>query len=745
MCDLYADIIIDISHEALDRIFQYQVPSFLREKVCVGARVTVPFGAGTHKRSAYVVGLSNTPSIAVNQIKEICEVQEEQMVVEGHFIKLAAWIKQQYGSTMIDALKVVMPIKEKVNSKEQKHLSLLVEDSKAKELLFQYQQKKYTKKAKLLEALMNTPSLSYEQAVKELDIGKSTIDAMEKQQVIAVKRQEVYRTPIFEADASKTKCTLNEEQQKAVDRFTSDYSKKQYETYLLHGVTGSGKTEVYMEMIEHVLKEGRQAIVLIPEISLTYQTVKRFVSRFGTRVSIMNSKLSNGERYDQFMRAKRGEVDIMIGPRSALFTPFSNLGLIIVDEEHEGSYKSDSMPKYHAREVAIQRGKMVKASVVLGSATPSIESYTNAQLQNYVLLTLKNRAKEAVLPKVYVEDLREELKKGNRTMFSERLRRLISEALEGGQQIMLFMNRRGYSSFVSCRSCGSVIKCPHCDVSLTYHQSGELKCHYCGFSRRTPKTCPDCNSKFIGAFGTGTQKLEEAVKKEFPKARVLRMDFDTTRKKHSYEEILSSFSKGEADVLVGTQMIVKGHDFPKVTVVGIMVADMSLNTNDFRSSERTFQLLTQAAGRAGRGELAGNVVIQTYQPNHYSILAAKAQDYESFYQQELSYRQLLRYPPIYQMMVIFVASSEQEEGMKMAMNLKEKILSLENSKDYCLVGPSVATIGRIKDIYRHVLYVKHLEYEGLTFLKDYLELELEKEKENKKIKVYFDFNPMGMY
>ena len=591
------------------------------------------------------------------------------------------------------------------------------------------------------------PVLSWEMVAKKLKISKSTLDRLKEQGILEIQKRNLYRNPISFSISKGIPKKLNMEQQRLIDMFAHDFLNKNYKTYLLHGVTGSGKTEVYMAAIETVLAQGKQAIVLIPEIALTYQTVKRFYQRFGNRISIMNSRLSKGERYDQMLRARDGEVDIMIGPRSALFTPFQNLGLIVIDEEHENSYKSESIPKYHARDTAIARAELEGASVILGSATPSIESYQKAVTGEFVLWELTKRANlGSRMANVYIEDLREELKSGNRSLFSRRLKDMMEDRLEKGQQIMLFLNRRGYAGFVSCRSCGYVMKCPHCDVSLTAHRGGRLVCHYCGYQVPMPKVCPECQSPYIGTFGTGTQKVEVMVNKEFPQAKVLRMDMDTTRKKNSYEEILSAFSNGEADILIGTQMIVKGHDFSNTTLVGILAADMSLCANDFRASERTFQLLTQAAGRAGRGALAGDVVIQTYHPEHYSIVTAASQDYHQFYEQEIAYREFLQYPPVYQMMVVFIGCDQLDIGQAAANMLGKELRRQTIALDgYWVIGPSQATITKVKDVYRHVIYVKHKDYEALTRMKDLLEHYMEDKGIFEKAVVSFDFNPMIGY
>ena len=743
---LYADIIINISHEALDKVFAYKVPFSLIQDIRVGQQVVVPFGRSNKEQTGYVVNLSRTVNYDESKVKEIIRIETDHVGVEAKMIELAAWIRENYGSTMIQALKTVLPVQEKVARKARKYIELTMDAVHGPAMLEEYFSKHYVAKARLLAALLDHHKISWEMASKDLKISKSTVDSMEKEGILHVVTEYYYRSPgQFNAAYSQTEITLNEQQQELIDEFREDFLKKNYKTYLLHGITGSGKTEVYLAAIEEVIKKGKQAIVLIPEIALTYQTVTRFTKRFGDRVSILNSRLSKGEKYDQWLRAKRGDIDVIIGPRSALFVPFPNLGLIVIDEEHEGSYKSEQTPKYHAREVAIKKAQMEGASVILGSATPSMDSYKHAQDGTYRLWELTKRAKEAVLPKVYIEDLREELKAGNRSMFSRRLRDLIQDRLDKGEQIMLFLNRRGYAGFVSCRSCGHVMECPHCDISMTYHRDGRLRCHYCGYEQPMLKVCPECGSPYIGTFGLGTQKVEAALYKEFPQARVLRMDMDTTKRKNSHEKILSAFSDGEADILVGTQMIVKGHDFPNVTLVGILAADLSLHISDYRAPERTFQLLTQAAGRAGRGCRQGEVVIQTYQPEHYSIVTAAAQDYEAFFQQEIFFREMLHYPPKWHMLVVH-AASEKEMLVKQAQDmLKYKLLTkMEKEKEHLqIIGPADAAVSRINDIFRKVLYVKAEDYQLLVHAKNMLEQEIRKDPAFRAVTIQFDFDPMN--
>lgn len=742
---MYADIIVDISHENLDKTYQYAIPDALLEKAQVGALVKVPFGRGNRFIKGYIVNVTEVPDWEPSKIKPIAQVEENGLVIESQLIQLAYWIKDNYGSTMNDALKTVIPVKQKVKAKEKKQVKLIVNGATARQYLGEYKRKKHTGKVRLLEALMEYGMLDSEVIRSKLNVSGETIKSLERDAVIAVITKQMYRNPVERYEQKKSDIRLNETQQKIADEVIQDYRGGIRKTYYVHGVTGSGKTEVYMEVIAQIIAEGKQVIMLIPEISLTYQTVMRFYSRFGERVSFLHSKLSGGERYDQYVRAKNGEIDIMIGPRSALFTPFQNLGFIIIDEEHEGSYKSESPPKYHAREVALERARMTGSSVMLGSATPSVESYRKALAGEYQLFKMTERAGHAKLPKVWIVDLREELRRKNKSIFSAKLKALMEQRLQNKEQIMLFLNRRGYAGFVSCRSCGHVKKCPHCDVSLTSHRNGKLVCHYCGYEEIMPKACPACGSRFIAAFGTGTQKVEELVQKEFPMARVLRMDTDTTSKKGGHEEILSAFKNHEADILIGTQMIVKGHDFPNVTLVGVIAADLSLFSSDYRSGERTFQLLAQAAGRAGRGELDGEVVIQTYQPEHYSIVAAATENYEQFYEQEIAYRTLMSYPPAEHMVAIMITSKEEEKAKIAGQVIGNKVTFYDETNEVKTIGPVKATVGKINDIYRWVIYLKCKDYGRLKEIKNNLEAYMEKEEFFKKCSVQFDFDPIHSY
>ncbi len=742
---MYANIIIDISHEKLDRTFQYRIPEKLLDQIHPGTPVEIPFGRSNRKIRGYVVEVTEEPEFAPERIKPVSHVIREGIPIEGQLIALAAWMRENFGGTMNQALKTVLPVKQKMTEKEQRLIWLKPDPTTAKSLLGELQRKHQTARARLLEALLEQSPLPYETVTQKLNITVSVIRAMQERELIRVESIRSWRNPLDQMKKQGTVVTLNPAQQQIVTGIENGWRSGDERPCLIHGVTGSGKTEVYMELIKSVLREGKQAIVLIPEIALTFQTVLRFYNHFGERVSILNSRMSPGERSDQFERAKRGLLDVMIGPRSALFTPFPNLGVIIIDEEHEAAYKSETVPRYHARETAIARGMLCGAHVVLGSATPSVESYDRAQHGQYRLFEMKERVSARPLPTVYTVDLREELRNGNRSILSDRLRKLMTDRLEKKEQIMLFLNRRGVAGFVSCRSCGEVIKCPHCDVSLNLHNDGNLVCHYCGYQQPMVKKCPFCGSSYVGGFKAGTQKIEQYVRQQFPSARVLRMDLDTTRKKGGYESILSAFSNQEADILIGTQMIVKGHDFPNVTLVGILAADLSLHISDYRAPERTFQLLTQAAGRAGRGCRQGEVVIQTYQPEHYSIVTAAAQDYEAFFQQEIFFREMLHYPPKWHMLVVH-AASEKEMLVKQAQDmLKYKLLTkMEKEKEHLqIIGPADAAVSRINDIFRKVLYVKAEDYQLLVHAKNMLEQEIRKDPAFRAVTIQFDFDPMN--
>ena len=741
---MYAKVIVDITHEKLDKVFEYHIPSELEGVLCVGTEVVVPFGKGNRETNGYVIGITETCEYEPEKVKAILRPAEKRMAIEGKLVALAAWMKEHYGGTMIQALKTVLPIKKEEQAKIKRYVRLLLTEEEGKAQLEIYLKKNQKARARVLAALLDNGTLEYELVIHKLNVSRDVLRALEEQGVAGIETEQVFRNPVKEQKQIVQTIEYTEEQQAAIDIFREEWLRGERNTYLLHGVTGSGKTEVYMEMIARVIRDGKQAIVLIPEIALTYQTVMRFYRRFGNRISILNSRMSNGERYDQMMRAKEGAIDVMIGPRSALFTPFPKLGMIVIDEEHEPTYKSEQVPRYHARETAVARAELEGASVVLGSATPSLEAFYRAESGEYTLLTLKERSRKQQLPKVYTVDMREELREGNRSILSRNLRELMEKRLARKEQMMLFINRRGYAGFISCRSCGYVKKCPNCDVSMTSHRGGKLVCHYCGYEEPEFLACPECGSKHIGGFRVGTQQIEELVKKEFPEARVLRMDMDTTKDKNGHERILETFANEEADILIGTQMIVKGHDFPNVTLVGILAADLSLYADDYRAGERTFQLLTQAAGRAGRGRAKGEVVIQTYSPDHYAIETASRQDYLSFYEEEISYRKLMGYPPVDELLAVLI-TGEDEKLLDMAADYLKAYAERVSKNQMQIIGPASPYVGKVNNVYRKVLYLKHPRYEVLTVMKDKLEQYIEVNSGFQKLRIQFDFNPMNIF
>ena len=640
---MYAEVVVNISADELNKSFTYAVPGELEESICPGARVSVPFGRGGRMVDGYVVSLSDKCAIDPGLIKEIGEILVGNETAEGRLVMLAAWISGYYSCGFIQALKTVLPLKKRINKR---------------------------------------------------------------------KKAEPETEPVI---SSPGDAVLTAEQAAVADSITEEW-RGQDRPSLIFGVTGSGKTLIYMELIEKVIREGRQAILLIPEIALTYQNAGRFRERFGERVSILHSRLSAGEKYSEFKKARNGEVDIMIGPRSALFTPFSDLGLIIVDEEHEESYRSESAPRYHAAETAIKRGEIEKAHVVLGSATPSLDSYHKAENGIFKLIKLDKKFGSPAKINTSVVDMKRELRNGNRTIISDLLRERIEDNLSSGRQVMLFLNRRGYAGFVNCRSCGHVMKCPHCDVSLTQHKNGKLICHYCGYETAAVSKCPKCGSAVIGGIKTGTEQVEDIVRRLFPDAGVVRMDTDTTAGKEGHFKVLKKFASGEADILIGTQMIVKGHDYPNVGLVGVLMADLSLNDNDYRSAERTFQLISQAVGRTGRGGYEGEAVIQTYSPDHYAVIDAVSQDYEAFYRDEMVFREFLEYPPAGYLMGIF-GSSENEKNLDKGMSyIRKYIESVDKDGIFTITGPAPLAVSKVNDVYRKAIYLRNAGHENLEIM-----------------------------
>ncbi len=760
--ELFADIIIDISHSRLDQTFQYRVPEALQGTLEPGNVVEVPFGRGDRRTKGYVLRITEYSSCPPEKLKEILRIETDLAGSESKLTALALWMRDYYGSTTLQALRTVLPFRQRAAQKTKRTVALRLSGEEAAEKLDFFRRKHQTARARLLEALLEESVLPWEVVTGSLKITAPVLRALEEQGVILCGAEQVYRTPAVlrmlreesgdglpdkavqeagnekESSGASRGVRLNEEQQSIVDTISGEWDDPSCCRYLIHGVTGSGKTAVYMELIETALERGQQAILLIPEISLTYQNVIRFYHRFGDRISILHSRLSPAERYDQFERARTGDIDVMIGPRSALFTPFQRLGIIIIDEEHESSYRSETVPRYDARVTAQKRAALEGAKLVLGSATPSLEAYFEAESGQSRLFTMTRRATGGALPSVTVTDMRGELRDGNRSILSRTLSEKIRSRLDSGQQTMLFLNRRGYSGFVSCRLCGHVIKCPHCDVSLSLHRNGRMICHYCGYEQPAAAVCPQCGSTYIGGFRAGTQQIEDLVRQSFPQARVLRMDADTTRGKDGHAEILRSFGRGEADILVGTQMIVKGHDFPRVTLVGILAADLSLNAGDYRAAERTFELLTQAAGRAGRGSQAGEVVIQTYLPENYAVTSAAAQDYPAFYREEMRYRALSGYPPVGGMMALHCSSGDPEQLAVAAEYLAQFVRKLAGRYQAVVIGPADESVAKINDIYRKALYVKHPDVRVLTSIKNLTEQYIEINTGFQTVRVQFE-------
>lgn len=701
----YADVIVDISAHALDRTFQYAVPEELEESCEIGMVAVVPFGP--RKVTGYVVGLSDTPKIDASRIRPLEKAVAGATGEESRLTGLAVWIRDRYGCTFLQALHTVLPKKTRMAVKTKKKVVLAVSPESALRSLSAMKNRRQAARVRLLTALIEEKSLPWEVITRKLNVTPQTIRALESKGLVTVQTEEAFRNPVLPEAFSKPAVTLNEDQSRIVRSIEEEWDSSAGGRYLIRGVTGSGKTEVYIELCAYAVSRGLQAIVLIPEISLTYQTLMRFYHRFGDRASVIHSKMSPGERSDQFEKARRGEIDVCIGPRSALFTPFEHLGIIIIDEEHEESYRSGQAPRYHAREVAFRRARMEGARVVLGSATPSLEAEYAARHGLIREFYLNHRAGSAALPDVKIVDLRKEKGTGGRNLIGENLKHEMERALLAHEQIMLFLNRRGYAGFVTCRSCGHVLKCPHCDVALTLHGKDRLVCHYCGYETKLPGKCPECGSPYLRSFKAGTEAVEREVLELFPQARVLRMDKDTTAGKDGQLNILSAFASREADILIGTQMIVKGHDFPDVTLMGILAADLSLNVPDFRAAERTFQLLTQAAGRAGRSGKEGKVLIQTWQPDHYAVECARRQDYDSFYEKEMEYRSLSGYPPAGGLLQIHLSCGDKNH-LSLAASYIRRFLEriLRGVKEAIILGPADEPVGKIADVYYMAVYLK---------------------------------------
>ncbi len=736
---MFAEIIIDITNKNVDKIFHYMVPDSLKENILIGMRVIVPFGKGNRMREGYIIGFTDTTDIDYNSIKQIHSLPDSYSIFNENMIRLAKFMKDKYYCSLSECLQCIMP--KIMQDKTNRYANINYENKDIYTLIDKIL-KKDNQQSKVLKFLLKNDNASVYEIKNLLNISLSPIQTLEKNGVIKITTKKINRNAINIEKYDKTiNLKLNEEQQEAFNFIKTKIGSDENKPILLHGVTGSGKTEIYLQLIDEVLKQNKQAIVLVPEIALTPQTVERFIGRFGEKVSVTHSRLSDGERFDQWKKAKDGQTQIMVGARSAIFTPFENLGIIIIDEEHEATYKSESTPKYNVKEIAEEICKLTKATLLLGSATPSIETYYKASNKEYELVTINTRVNKN-MPDINIIDMRKELERGNMSIFSIPLFEAIKENLKNNMQTILFLNRRGHSTFVSCRKCGYVMECKNCNVSYTYHlKEHRLICHYCNDIQNVPENCPSCNSKYIKYFGVGTQKIEEQIKKYFKDARVMRMDMDTTSKKNSHQDILEDFKNHKADILIGTQMIAKGLDFPKVSLVGVISADITLNTGDYKSSENTFQILTQVAGRAGRADIKGKVFIQTYTPEHYSIKFAKNNDYKGFYEKEILERKTMFYPPFSNIFFIMI-SGENENMVIKAINFLHSVMSYYNQKtNFYISDVAKAYIYKLNKQFRYKIIIKAGEEERLKNFVIYCVDILKNKMDTSKINIILSLNP----
>ena len=732
---LYGEIILNSEAVEIDRPFTYKIPESLNPKVRVGQIVKVPFGFRNKPVEGFIIGIKKEDEVSFDyKMKELLSIETEEPIITLDDIELIYFLKEKYLCKYIDAFRLLIPVGIMKGAKNKvKNVIVLVKD----DLSDIKNPEGYKEIIKIIKE--NSGKYSKSELIKNFSISQYKLNNLLQKGMLKSLEEVIFRYNEREYIKDEDK-ELTGEQKNAIERIlTSDKN-----IFLLKGVTGSGKTEIYMRLVQNALTNDKSSIVLVPEIALTPQMIERFKGRFGKDVALFHSRLSDGERFDEWHRVKEGKARVIVGARSALFLPAKNLGLIIIDEEHENTYKSEQNPKYQAKEVAEYIANKKGAKLVLGSATPTIESYYRAISGEIDLVEITKRVDGKPMPKMELVDMREELKVGNRSLFSRKLFKSIEEALEKKEQIVLFLNRRGFSTFVSCRSCGYVFKCDECEISMTYHKNGFLICHYCGKTKREPSKCPKCESKYVKFFGAGTQRVEDEIKKYFKDARVIRMDVDTTRAKDSHEKLYNAFKKGEGDILIGTQMISKGLDFPNVTLVGILAADMSINIPDYRSAERTFQLITQVAGRAGRGVKEGKVVIQTYTPEHYSLQYAKNYDYEGFYEKEFTVRALMNYPPFGK--ILLINGTSKDENM-----LKDFMNNIANSisillKDYNgieLLGPIACMISKIKENFRWQIVLKG-EFD-LKFAKKIQELLYDNNKSNyNEIRISIDINPNSL-
>ena len=727
---MYAKVIIEIGVKNVDKMFTYIVPDNMKEDIKVGCRVKVKFGSMVLE--GFVLELTNIIDKVDYELKEIIELVDKIPILNKEMLELGKKIQEMTLCSLISAYQVMLPKALKASIKTNINTKLIryaVSNRKDMELITYIENTKYEKQREFLKKLIVEKKI-------RIDKLESYLNTLEKNGLIKFIYEEDYRYK-FNTNNSDNRVVLNSEQEVCVNRVVNSFGISR--TFLLYGVTGSGKTEVYMNIIEKAINKGMSAIMLVPEISLTPQIVERFTLRFGDNIAILHSGLSDAEKYDEYRKITMGKVKIVVGARSAIFAPLTNIGVIIIDEEHTATYKQENHPRYHARDIAILRSKYHNCPIVLGSATPSLESFARAMNKNYELLVMKKRANNMLLPDVHIVDMKEEIKRGNYT-FSKLLIDKINEKISKGEQVILLLNRRGYSPLIKCSKCGEVEKCPNCDISLTYHKSSDsLRCHYCNYTKKCPSKCMKCGSTDIKGIGLGTEKLEQEIMDKF-KTRVIRMDADTTSRKGMHEKIIKEFGEGKYDILLGTQMIAKGLDFPKVTLVGVINADMSLCVPDFRSSERTFQLLSQVSGRAGRGKYPGEVIIQTFNPDHYSIRYAKNHDYLNFYKEEMAIRKQLNYSPYYFITLVRISCKDYEEGFKHANKIKD-YLEKNLSSDTILLGPTMASMFKINNIYNYQCIIK---YKKDLKLKDTLINIDNIYKINNKVNVEIDVDPIRL-
>lgn len=801
---MIAKVVVDVPTVGTDRLFDYDIPDQFNGAVEEGMRVTVPFGPRKVQGFVVAVEDDNASDRKLKPIAELSDVEPvltDELVRLGFWMAekttcfaisalqamLPAALKVQYRKEIrlhkesnnelpreISALlaegkpvlwedlekeqpewirtirkyirsgelEVVHRVHDRTSKKTERVVAPNVTEQAIITERDQMSQRANKQKLLLSYFIDHQEPVSIKKLIEMLGVTRSTVKTLVNKGLLSEVDREVYRDPYADRDYVRTEpLPLTEKQQEAIAPIMAAIEERYHETILLHGVTGSGKTEIYLQSIERVINQGKEAIVLVPEISLTPQIVARFKERFGSSVAVLHSGLSRGEKYDEWRKIQRREVSVAVGARSAIFAPFTKLGLVIIDEEHESSYKQEEQPRYHARDVAIYRGSVHNCPVVLGSATPSLETYARAEKGIYRLVSLLERINRKPMPAVEIVDMREELRNENRSMFSTLLFDKMKDRLHKGQQSVLFLNRRGYSTFMMCRDCGYVAECPHCDISLTYHKKvNALKCHYCGFQQALPNICPSCESPHVRFFGTGTQKVEEEIAKILPEARVIRMDVDTTSRKGMHEKLLGRFGEGKADILLGTQMIAKGLDFPNVTLVGVLAADTMLHLPDFRAAERTFQLLTQVSGRAGRHELPGEVIVQSYTPEHYSIEMASEHDYQTFYQWEMRERQAHRYPPYYFLALVTISDPDLTKAAGAAERISN-VIKQQLSARAIVLGPVAAAIPRIKDRYRYQCMVKYKREPGLHAVFAKIVEHYGKASQHKDLQISVDMNP----